>query len=296
MYRAKEMGRNTYQFYEHEMNARAREVLSMESSLRRALDRDEFVMHYQPKASLADGSIVGVEALVRWRHPERGLVSPSEFISVLEETGLIVPVGAWVLKAVCRQLKTWECAGIKVVPIAVNLSPREFAAKDLEKNVLRTLSEHGVEPGLIELEITEGSLMINTEDVIGTLESLGKAGIGLSIDDFGTGYSSLSYLKRFPLDALKIDRSFVKDITTDADDATITRAIISMAHSLGLKVIAEGVENESQLAFLAGHGCDEIQGYHFARPLTADECGTWLRERRNLRQSWAGAHNVAALG
>jgi diguanylate cyclase (GGDEF)-like protein/PAS domain S-box-containing protein len=295
MYRAKELGRNTFQFYKSEMNARALEVLSMESSLRRALDRDEFILHFQPKAGVAEGGIVGVEALLRWRHPERGLVSPADFMPVLEETGLIVPVGDWVLKAVCRQIKAWQRAGIRVVPVAVNLSPREFAAKDLRKTVMRVLGEHGVEPSLLELEITEGSLMVNTGEVVATLEALGQLGIGISIDDFGTGYSSLSYLKRFPLDALKIDRSFVKDITTDTDDATITRAVISMAHSLGLKVIAEGVETESQLAFLASHACDEIQGYYFARPLPADECGAWLRERRSLRLPRAGAENMAAV-
>jgi EAL domain-containing protein (putative c-di-GMP-specific phosphodiesterase class I) len=277
------------------MNARALEVLSMESSLRRALDRDEFVLHFQPKAGIAEGGIVGVEALLRWHHPERGLVSPSDFMPVLEETGLIVPVGDWVLKAVCRQIKAWQRAGIRVVPVAVNLSPREFAAKDLRNTVMRVLGEYGVDPALLELEITEGSLMVNTGEVVATLESLGQLGIGISIDDFGTGYSSLSYLKRFPLDALKIDRSFVKDITTDADDATITRAVISMAHSLGLKVIAEGVETESQLAFLAGHACDEIQGYYFARPLPADECGLWLRERRILRQPRAASQNIVAV-
>ena len=295
MYRAKALGRNTCQFYKSEMNARALELLSMESSLRRALDRDEFVLHFQPKAGIAEGGIVGVEALLRWRHPERGLVSPHDFMPVLEETGLIVPVGDWVLKTVCRQIKAWQRAGIRVVPVAVNLSPREFAAKDLKNSVMRLLGEHGVDPALIEIEITEGSLMVNTEEVVATLESLGQLGIGISIDDFGTGYSSLSYLKRFPLDALKIDRSFVKDLTTDADDATITRAVISMAHSLGLKVIAEGVETESQLAFLAGHACDEIQGYYFAEPLPADECGLWLRERRSLRQPRADAPSIAAI-
>jgi len=295
MYRAKELGRNTYQFYKAEMNARALEVLSLESSLRRALDRDEFVLYFQPKAGIAEGSIVGVEALLRWSHPERGLIAPADFMPVLEETGLIVPVGDWVLKAVCQQIKAWQRAGIRVVPVAVNLSPREFAAKDLEKSVMRVLGEHGVDPALIELEITEGSLMVNTEEVVGTLESLARLGIGISIDDFGTGYSSLSYLKRFPLDALKIDRSFVKDITTDADDATITRAVISMAHSLGLKVIAEGVETESQLAFLAGHACDEVQGYYLAKPLPAEECGLWLRERRGLKLARAATPTIAAV-
>ncbi|HUF82363.1 MAG TPA: PAS domain S-box protein [Burkholderiales bacterium] len=279
MYRAKDIGRNTYQFYRSEMNARALELLSMESHMRRALDRDEFLLHYQPKASLRDGTIVGVEALLRWQHPERGLMAPAAFMSVLEETGLIVRVGERVLNAVCRQIKAWQGAGIKVVPVAINLSAREFAAKDLAGTITRILREHDVDPALIELEITEGSLMVNTEEVVGTLEALGRLGIGLSIDDFGTGYSSLSYLKRFSLDAVKIDRSFVRDITTDADDANITRAIISMAHSLGLKVIAEGVETEAQAAFLADYGCDQIQGYYLTPPLAADDYVAWLVRR-----------------
>jgi EAL domain-containing protein (putative c-di-GMP-specific phosphodiesterase class I) len=262
--------------------------------MRRAFDREEFLLHYQPKASLADGRIVGVEALLRWQHPERGLVAPADFMGVLEDTGLIVRVGDRVLSAVCRQIRAWQAAGIEPVPVAINLSAREFAAKDLAGAITRILDEHAVDPSLIELEITEGSLMVNTEEVVATLEALGRLGIGLSIDDFGTGYSSLSYLKRFPLDAVKIDRSFVKDITTDADDATITRAVISMAHSLGLQVIAEGVETEAQLAFLARHGCDQIQGYYFARPLPAEECGVWLRERRQLKPASAPAQRVAA--
>jgi diguanylate cyclase (GGDEF)-like protein/PAS domain S-box-containing protein len=295
MYRAKEIGRNNYQFYRSEMNARALELLSMESDMRRAFDREEFLLHYQPKASLADGRIVGVEALLRWQHPERGLVTPADFMHVLEDTGLIVRVGERVVNAVCRQIRSWQADGIDPVPVAINLSAREFAAKDLAGVMTRILGGHGVDPSLIELEITESSLMVNSEEVVATLEALGRLGIGLSIDDFGTGYSSLAYLKRFPLDAVKIDRSFVKDITTDADDATITLAVISMAHSLGLQVIAEGVETEAQLAFLARHGCDQIQGYYFARPLAAEECGVWLRERRRLKPVGAGlAQRVAS--
>ncbi|MBI3045514.1 MAG: PAS domain S-box protein [Betaproteobacteria bacterium] len=285
MYRAKEVGRNSYQFYTPEMNQRALEILNMESSLRRALERNEFLLYFQPKSRIADGETVGVEALLRWQHPERGLVSPAAFMPVLEETGLIVPVGEWVLKAVCAQIKAWEPAGIKPVPVAVNLSARQFGARDLGPTIRRILEEHRVDPSLIELEITESSLMANTEEAVRTLEYLEALGVDLSIDDFGTGYSSLGYLKRFPLTSLKIDRSFVRDITADADDATITRAVISMAHSLGLKVIAEGVETEAQLAFLAEYGCDEIQGYYFSRPLPADECGVWLAERRCLRRA-----------
>jgi diguanylate cyclase (GGDEF)-like protein/PAS domain S-box-containing protein len=283
MYRAKEVGRNSYRFYTPEMNARALELLSMENSLRGALERDEFILYYQPKASVADGRIVGVEALLRWLHPERGLVSPGEFMPVLEDTGLIVPVGEWVLKAVCEQIRAWGRAGIKPVPVAVNLSPRQFASRDLGETVKRIIEECRVDPRLVEVEITESSLMTNLEETALILKYVGDLGVGLSIDDFGTGYSSLAYLKRFPLDALKVDRSFVKDLTTDADDATITRALISMAHNLGLKVVAEGVETEAQLAFLVEHGCDEIQGFYFSRPLIAEECGAWLREGRCLQ-------------
>jgi diguanylate cyclase (GGDEF)-like protein/PAS domain S-box-containing protein len=279
MYRAKELGRNSYQFYTPEMNARALELLGMESNLRRALERNEFLLHFQPKANVATGEILGVEALLRWNHPERGMVPPADFIRVMEETGLIVPAGEWVLKAVCEQIKSWEAAGIKPSPVAVNLSARQFLAKDLGSTIKRILDSQRVDPALIELEITESSLMSNTAESVDTLEYLSGLGLSVSIDDFGTGYSSLAYLKRFPLDALKIDRSFVRDITTDADDANITRAIISMAHSLGLKVIAEGVETEAQAAFLADYGCDQIQGYYLTPPLAADDYVAWLVRR-----------------
>jgi len=288
MYRAKEAGRNTYQYYTPEMSARASTLLMLEGALRKALERDEFLLHFQPKASVATGNITGVEALLRWRHPERGLVSPAEFIPVLEETGLIVQASEWVLNAVCAQLAAWKGAGVRQVPVAVNLSARQFLARDLGATIKRILEHHGVSPSLIELEITESSLMVNPVEATRTLEYLKSLGVSLSIDDFGTGYSSLGYLKRFPLDALKIDRSFVRDITTDSNDATITLAVISMAHSLGLKVIAEGVENAEQLAFLAKHGCDQIQGYYLARPLPADECTRALVERRRLNIAPAG--------
>jgi diguanylate cyclase (GGDEF)-like protein/PAS domain S-box-containing protein len=284
MYRAKEIGRNNYQFYTPEMNIRAQELLSMESNLRRALDRDEFLLHFQPKASAATGEITGVEALLRWRHPERGLVSPAEFIPVLEETGLIVPVGEWVIKAACEQVRAWQQAGITPVPVAVNLSARQFQSPRLGASIVSVIEASGIEPRFLELEITESSLMQNADSAVSTLQFLKSRGLRISIDDFGTGYSSLAYLKRFPLDALKIDRSFVRDLTTDPDDATITRAVISMAHSLGLKVIAEGVETESQYEFLAENGCDEIQGYLFSRPLSAADCGAMLNEQRRLQR------------
>jgi diguanylate cyclase (GGDEF)-like protein/PAS domain S-box-containing protein len=282
MYRAKEAGRNAYQFYTREMGERGIALLNLEGGLRRALERNEFLLYYQPKASVASGEITGFEALLRWRHPERGLVMPDEFIPVLEETGLIVPVGEWVLNAVCLQLNEWARAGLDTVPIAVNLSARQFLARELGPAIKRILDTHQIDPALIELEITESSLMVNPEEAARTLEYLKSVGVGISIDDFGTGYSSLGYLKRFPLDSLKVDRSFVRDVTTDADDATITRAVITMAHALGLKVIAEGVETESQLAFLVENGCDQIQGYYLARPQPAEECARILVDR-----SWA---------
>jgi EAL domain-containing protein (putative c-di-GMP-specific phosphodiesterase class I) len=279
MYRAKEAGRNGYQFYTREMSERSAALLNLEGGLRRALERDEFLLYYQPKASVATGEITGFEALLRWRHPERGLVMPDEFIPVLEETGLIVPVGEWVLNAACRQINAWQRAGLGPMPVAINLSARQFLARELGPAIRRILDMHQVDPALIELEITESSLMVNPEEATRTLEYLKSLGVRISIDDFGTGYSSLGYLKRFPLDSLKVDRSFVRDVTTDPDDATITRAVITMAHSLGLKVIAEGVETESQLVFLVENGCDQIQGYYLARPQPAEECTRALVER-----------------
>jgi len=283
MYRAKEAGRNNYQYYSPEMSARGRALVTLEGSLRRALDNEEFLLHYQPKADVASGKITGVEALLRWRRPDQGLVSPAEFIPVLEETGLIVQVGEWVLNAVCGQINAWVNAGVEPVPIAVNLSARQFLQVDLGASIRRVLETHRVDPALIEFEITESSLMVNPQEATRTLEYLKALGVTLSIDDFGTGYSSLSYLKRFPINALKIDRSFVRDVTTDVNDAAITLAVISMAHTLGLKVVAEGVETEEQLSFLADHGCDQIQGYYLAKPLPADECTHAIAAKRRLQ-------------
>ena len=282
MYRAKELGRNSFRFYTPEMNARALEKLSLESSLRRALERREFLLHYQPKARLSSGEVVGVEALLRWRHPELGLVSPVEFMPMLEETGLIIATGEWVLRTACAQIKAWREAGIRPMPVAVNLSARQFLVKDLGATIAQILKEEGIPHELLELEITEGSLVVNDEEAAQTLAYLNSLGVRVAIDDFGTGYSSLSRLKGFPLDALKIDGSFVRDITTDADDAAITRAIITMAHSLGLAVVAEGVETEEQLAFLDANGCDEIQGYYFSTPLSAEECAAFINSGRRL--------------
>jgi EAL domain-containing protein (putative c-di-GMP-specific phosphodiesterase class I) len=220
--------------------------------------------------------------LLRWRHPELGLVSPVEFMPMLEETGLIVTTGEWVIRTACAQIKAWQQGGISAMPVAVNLSARQFQVKDLGATISRILEEEGIEPSLLELEITESSLATNAEEAASTLAYLNSLGVRVAIDDFGTGYSSLSRLKGFPLDALKIDGSFVRDITTDADDAAITRAIITMAHSLGLAVVAEGVETEQQLMFLDANGCDQIQGYYFSIPLPAEECTAFIVSGRCL--------------
>ncbi len=285
MYRAKELGRNNFQFYQASMNAKALDKLNLENGLRRALEHHEFRLFYQPKANLVSGEITGFEALLRWQHPDRGLIPPVEFIPLLEETGLIVQAGEWVIRAASAQLKAWRDAGITPAPIAVNLSARQFQSPDLGPTIIGILDEFDIEPELLELEITESSLMHNTEEAVRTVEYLVSLGLRISIDDFGTGYSSLAYLKRFPLDALKIDRTFVKDIGQDSDDTAITLALISLAHNLGLKVVAEGVETEGQRTFLSANGCDEMQGYYFARPLPADECTEFLRHGSRLPQS-----------
>jgi diguanylate cyclase (GGDEF)-like protein len=285
MYRAKEQGGNNYQYFTREMNERALARVQMEAAMRGALERGEFVLHYQPKLDLANGAICGIEALLRWAHPEKGLVSPAEFIPVLEETGLIIPVGEWVTREACRQIRAWRQAGVKVPTVAVNLSARQFQQKNLEAGLRQILAETGVDPALLQFEITESLLMKDPEEAAHILRGLKAAGVKLSLDDFGTGYSSLAYLKRFPLDELKIDRAFINDIVTDPDDAAITLGIISLAHSLKLKVVAEGVETEGQLNLLALHSCDEMQGYYFSRPVSAAELETMLREDRRLKRS-----------
>ena len=240
-------------------------------TLRHALKREEFLLHYQPRVDLHSGEITGMEALVRWQHPEQGLVLPGRFIPVAEDSGLIVPLGAWVLHTACAQNKAWQVAGLKPVCVAVNLSARQFRQQDLVEVVTRTLQETGLDAAYLELELTESMVMQNVEATIATLTRLKAIGVKFSIDDFGTGYSSLSYLKRFPIDFLKIDQSFVRDISTDPDDAAIVKAIISMAHDLGLRVIAEGVETQEQKSFLQQGHCDEMQGYLFSRPVPAEK-------------------------
>lgn len=266
---AKGQGRNSYQYYFAGMHEDIRDRMFLEIDLRNATLRNEFVLHYQPKASCADGRITGAEALLRWQHPKRGIVPPDQFIPLLEETGLIVQVGRWVLEEACRQAVEWQSAGLDIPSISVNLSARQLQAETLLADVAATLDKTGLKAACLDLEITESMLMDNADTAIRTLSALKKMGITISLDDFGTGYSSLAYLKRFPLDAVKVDRSFVQDIAADSDDASITRAVITMAHHLKLKVVAEGVETPEQLALLISHQCDVIQGYFFSRPLPA---------------------------
>jgi diguanylate cyclase (GGDEF)-like protein len=271
MYQAKSSGRNAYAFFTPEMTARAQETLRVSNDLRRAIERKEFILHYQPQIDLASGRIVGAEALIRWQHPEWGLVYPGKFIGVAEDTGLIQPMGEWVLREACRQNKAWQTAGFPHIDIAVNLSAKQFDHNQITRLTTEALSESGLEPKYLELEVTESIIMQNVEQAISVMNTLKTIGVKLSIDDFGTGYSSLSYLKRFPLDKLKIDQSFVRDIEADGDDAAIVTAIIGLAKSLNLRVIAEGVEKKLQLDFLRNGDCDEMQGYFFSKPIPPAE-------------------------
>ena len=280
LFHAKHEGRDNYQYYTGSMNARALKRLSLESELRRAVEREEFALLYQPQVDLVSGRIVGVEALLRWNHPERGLVSPAEFIPLLEETRLIVPVGQWVLRSACQQSRAWLDAGMTPIRMAVNLSALQFQQPDLVGMVAGIFMESAIDPACqdIELELTESLIMRDVEKTIVTLNQLHEMGVKLSIDDFGTGYSSLSYLKRFPINTLKIDRSFVSDLENNTDDAAIVAAIISLGHNLKMNVIAEGVETAAQLEYLQRAGCDEMQGYLFSRPVSAATVETMVRE------------------
>jgi len=280
MYRAKEAGKNTYQFYSADMSARAFERLTLESSLRRALDQGEFRLYYQPQVDVETGAIVGVEALLRWQHPEFGLVMPADFIPLLEETGLIVPAGEWVLQTACAQLAAWHAQGWRRLHLSVNLSPRQFQAQDLTTVVKRALDSCRGDPARLELEITEGVLVRHAPGTVEALESLDQLGVRMAIDDFGTGYSSLSYLRRLPIDILKIDRAFVRDIPHDPDDSAITSAIIALAQSLKLEMIAEGVENEAQRDFLRAQGCRVMQGYLFSRPQPPEDVTRLLQAQK----------------
>jgi diguanylate cyclase (GGDEF)-like protein/PAS domain S-box-containing protein len=270
MYHAKDSGRNIHQFYSESMNIRALERLNLESRLRKALDQEEFLLYYQPQLDLQSNQIIGVEALIRWQNPKMGLVSPADFIPLAEETGLIVAIGEWALYTACAQVRTWLNAGLPPLEMAVNLSSVQFRQSKLTHTIEQAIKSANIAPQHLKLELTESMIMHQAQDTIAMLHQFKEMGVGLSVDDFGTGYSSLSYLKRFPLDTLKIDRSFVKDITSDPDDAAITNAIIAMAHSLNLSVVAEGVETQQQLEFLRANRCDTIQGYLLSKPLPAE--------------------------
>ncbi|HYC45317.1 MAG TPA: EAL domain-containing protein [Burkholderiales bacterium] len=277
MYNAKQAGRNNFQVFAVDMATFFPERLAFQNDLRRALDRREFELHYQPKVNVGDGATVGMEALLRWRHPKRGLISPQDFIPLAEETGLIVPLGQWVIEEACAQNKAWQDAGLPRLRVAVNISGVQFRQKDLLETIAKALAKTGLAPQCLEIEITESVVMQNASEAIVTLEKLSRMGVHVSIDDFGTGYSSLSYLKRFPIDKLKIDRSFIRDISSDMEDAAIVRATIGLAHNLRLRVVAEGVETADQLQFLQTLGCDEYQGFYKSKPLTADEFERTLR-------------------
>jgi diguanylate cyclase (GGDEF)-like protein/PAS domain S-box-containing protein len=271
MYQAKENGRNNVQYFKTEMNTRAVERHSLEGDLREALQRHEFELHYQPKIDLKTGAMIGVEALIRWRHPQRGLVPPVQFIPIAEECGLIVEIGRWVLREGCRQAGAWQDAGLPPIRLAVNISAVELRAKDFVAGVRAILTDTGLDPQCLEFELTETSLMEASGSTAAVLQALKDVGLRIALDDFGTGYSSLSFLRRFPIDTVKIDRSFVRDMTTDADDASIVRAVIGMGESLHLHVVAEGVETREQLAFLRLHDCPGGQGFYFGRPVVAAE-------------------------
>ncbi len=276
MYRAKFSGRNNYKFYSETMRTKSLHRLDLENEIRKAIDDEQFELYYQPKVDAETWALVGAEALLRWFHQERGEIGPADFIPVAEETGLIVPIGQWVLREACKQVKVWSTAPTGVLPVSVNISPHQFHADSLIEDVLGAASDAGIDIRLLELEITESVLLQDLDTTLDALQRLKDAGVSLSVDDFGTGYSSLSYLKRFPIDTIKIDRSFVKDLDTDLDDAAICAAILAMSQQLGLNVVAEGVETEEQLAFLRRHGCNQIQGFLCSKPLSAENFSAML--------------------
>jgi diguanylate cyclase (GGDEF)-like protein len=271
LYRVRNSGGNDYRFYTEDMHSKASKQFSLETSMRHALSNEEFVLHYQPRLAVDSLKMTGVEALVRWQHPQLGLLPPAEFIAMAEDNGLIVPIGEWVLRTACRQNREWQERGFAPMRMGVNVSARQFQQRHLAETVLQILEETGLAPEYLDLELTESSIMSNAQATIDVLTRFKARGITISIDDFGTGFSSLSYLKRLPIDALKIDRSFIRDVTTDPDDAALVMAIVTLAHNLSLEVIAEGVETDEQLRFLRLLRCDEVQGYLFSKPLPAEE-------------------------
>jgi diguanylate cyclase (GGDEF)-like protein len=282
MHRAKQAGRDTFRFFTAQMNVDVLAQLDLEAALRHAVENGEFVLCYQPKVNIASGRIAGLEALLRWQRPGHGLVMPQDFIHVLEETGLIVRVGSWVIASVCKEIGRWARSSIGPVHVSVNVSGRQFTEGDIERNVIKALDANGIAGNQLELELTESSLMANTERTIASLGNLRKRGVKISVDDFGTGYSSLAYLRRFPIDILKIDIAFIRDVTHNTEDAAIVLAIIRMAHSLKLDVIAEGVETAEQLTYLRRHKCDQIQGFYFSPPVAVPELEQMLRDELRL--------------
>jgi diguanylate cyclase (GGDEF)-like protein len=284
MYHAKDEGRNNFQFYSAEMNVESYKRLTLENALRRALERDELRLFYQPQVDLNSGRIVGAEALIRWQHPELGLVSPADFIPLAEETGLIVPIGEWVLRQACAQAHAWQDAGLPPVRVAVNLSERQFRQSGLYEVITAALQQAGLAPEWLEVELTESLVMHDVNRTIDVLRGLKQMGVTVAVDDFGTGYSSLSYLRRLPIGVIKIDRAFIEHISDNPDDAAIAKAIIALAKSLQLKTVAEGVETGEQADFLRRHGCDVMQGFYFSRPLPADKFIELLRENASVAQ------------
>ncbi len=276
MYRAKENGRDNFQFYRPEINLRLQEKFSMQEALRLALTAQEFVLHYQPQLDLHTGTILGVEALIRWRHPTLGLLPPARFVPLAEETGLITGIGAWVINEACRQAQAWRKEGMPPIRMSVNVSARQFRERGLTGVVAAALNDSGLDPRQLELELTESMIMQDVDQALGTMEELERLGVQLSIDDFGTGYSSLAALKTFPVGRLKIDMSFIKGLPDDEDDRTVAAAVISLGQKLKLKVIAEGVETAEQADFLRSNRCDEMQGYHLSKPIPADEFAAFL--------------------
>jgi EAL domain-containing protein (putative c-di-GMP-specific phosphodiesterase class I) len=270
MYHAKNQGRNNYQFFTAGLNARMLEQLQLENALRRALDNNELMVHFQPQYNVRNGTLIGAEALLRWQHTELGMISPARFIPIAEDSGLIFSISDWVVKTTCEHIDHWQKQGFNVPPIAINISSTQFRQHDFARHIVDILGRCRIKPEQIELELTESILMQDIDIAIANMQQLRDIGFHLSIDDFGTGYSSLSYLKRFPIDKLKIDQSFVREIPGDNDSSAITGAIVSLAHSLQLKVIAEGVETQEQFDFLVSKNCDEVQGYFFSKPLAAD--------------------------
>jgi EAL domain-containing protein (putative c-di-GMP-specific phosphodiesterase class I) len=276
MYHAKENGRENYQFFKQHMIVRAVERQFIERSMRLAVERNEFSLHYQPKVDLGTKTIVGVEALLRWQHPQRGLIPPAQFVPIAEDTGQILRIGQWVVREACRQSRQWLDAGLRPIPMAVNISAIEFRSKDFIETIRAILKETKIDPQWLELELTESVLMKHAESTVSMLKSLKNIGVQLSVDDFGTGYSSLSYLRQFPIDALKLDQSFVQEISSTSTDAPIVSAVISMGNSLKKRVIAEGVETREQMDFLTAQGCEEGQGYYFNPPMVPDQFAALL--------------------